>query len=167
LGLNLAIAGDVRAQLAANVASLDPSDTKTRTLLKIEARARTPLIVRDMITFVRPGVGPRAGSVGRANVANSAANLGGRIFRVGGRAILILTLIVDAGRIFFASDRPRTAVVVTTGAFGALGGGALGALGGSAAFPGPGTVAGGIAGAATGGVAGEALGARAFDFLFR
>ncbi len=98
-GLQAFQAGGVRADLASQVAALDPFDEKGRTALKLDARARTPLMVRDMISFFRPGVGPRAGSIGSANVSNVGANLGGTVLRVGGGALLGASLAVDAGRI--------------------------------------------------------------------
>ena len=94
-------------------------------------------------------------------------SLGGSILRVGGRALVGASLVIDAGRIFISSDRARTATQVVFGTAGAFGGGALGVLGGSAVAPGPGTFIGGIGGAAAGGAAGEAFGGTVFDFFFR
>lgn len=159
-------AGRVRADLASQVAALDPFDEKGRTALKLAARARTPIMVRDMISFFRPGVGPRPGSIGSANVSNVVANLRGNVLRVVGGALPETLLAIDAGRIALSSSPGRTALVVGFGNAGAFGLGALGALGGSALLPGPGTVAGGLGGAAAGRVGGEAFGGFVADFFF-
>lgn len=167
VGVQSAIAGDVRAAQDAAVRALDPFDSAGRSAIKEAARADTPLIYRDLITSVRPGTGPRPGSIGRANIPNPRASLGGSILRVGGRVVVGASLVIDAGRIYLSSDRARTAVQVGFGTVGAFGGGALGALGGSALAPGPGTFVGGVGGAAIGGAGGEAFGGAAFDFFFR
>jgi hypothetical protein len=127
-------AGGVRADLASQVAALDPFDEKGRTARKLDARARTPIMVRDTISFFRPGVGPRPGSIGSANVSNVGANLGGTVLRVGGGALLGASLAIDAGRIALSPTPGRTAVIVGLGNAGAFGVGALGAVGGSAAL---------------------------------
>jgi len=167
VGVQSAIAGDVRAAQDAAVRGLDPFDNAGRSAIKESARARTPLLFRDLITSIRPGTDARPGSFGSANVPNARVSLGGSILRVGGRAVVGASLVIDAGRIFISSDRARTAVQVGFGTAGAFGGGALGILGGSALAPGPGTFIGGVGGAAIGGAGGEAFGGAAFDFFLR
>jgi len=167
VGLQSALAGDVRASYATQAAALDPFDKAGRSALKLDTRARTPRLFNDVIEYFRPGVGPRPGSVGRAAVSNAGADLVGGVLRVGGRAVVGASLLIDAGRIYISSDRARTTVQVGFGIVGALGGGTLGVLGGSAVAPGPGTVIGGIGGAATGGAGGEYVGGQVYDYFFR
>jgi RHS repeat-associated protein len=167
VGVQSAIAGDVRAAHDATVRALDPFDSMGRSAIKEAARADTPLIFRDLITSIRPSTDPRPGSIGSANVPNARVSLGGSILRVGGRVVVGASLVIDAGRIYLSSDRSRTAVQVGFGTAGAFGVGTLGALGGSAVAPGLGTFIGGVGGAAVGGAGGEALGGAAFDFFFR
>ncbi len=167
VGVQSAVAGEVRAAQDAAVRALDPLDSAGRSAIKEAARADTPLLFRDLIKMVRPSTDPRVGSIGRANVPNAGVSLGGSILRIGGRLVVGASLAIDAGRIYLSSDRARTAFQVGFGIAGAFGGGALGALGGSAVSPGVGTLVGLLGGSAIGGAGGEAFGGAAFDFFFR
>ena len=162
------LAGVERQKQDLFVRALGQNDDDLRKTIKTESRAQTPKIFRDVIQQVRPEVGPRPGSIGKANVPNPTASALGAVFRVAGRAVVGASLVYDAIRITASSDKVRTAVQVGLGTAGAFGGGLLGATAGSAFLtPGVGTVVGGVAGAAAGGAAGEALGGRVFDFFFR
>jgi RHS repeat-associated protein len=167
LGYQVAKAGNVRAALSEQVQSLDAFDSEARSALKLQARADTPMIVRDMINYVRPGVGPRPGSFGSANVPNATWNLGGVAAGVGGRALFATGVAYDVARIYRSNNPLRTGMEVGFGTVGAFGGGGLGTLAGSAVFPGPGTLLGGVSGSLAGTVYGERLGGMAYDYFFR
>lgn len=64
----------VRADYEAKASKLDPNDSVGRRALKDATRSKTPAEVRSIVEAKRPGVGPKPGSGGRANVTNAKVN---------------------------------------------------------------------------------------------
>lgn len=160
------VAERVRRDYEAASAALDPNDSAGRTALKARTRAKTPPSVRGYIELVRPGLGPRPGSVGRANVSNAGVNRTAAIIGIGGKALLAASITISVYEVATADDPVREAFVQGAGFAGALGGGVAGGALGSLAGP-VGTIAGSLGGAALGGVGGQYAGGAAYDYLFR
>gem|GEM_PF-2787475 len=156
-------AGSVRRAYEAAVANIDPSNSAARTALKAETRARTPPLPRGYIEMARPGLGPRPGSTGRANVSNAGVNKAASAIETGGTILLVASVAVSVYEIAKSDDGYRETVVQGFGFLGALGGGAGGGAAGSLVAPGPGTIGGSLVGAAFGGAAGQRFGGWVYD----
>lgn len=149
------------------VKGLAPNDSAGRAAAKADARAGTPREVRAVIEARRPGLGPTAGSGGRANISNAGVNQTARTLGAIGKGAAVVGVAVAAVDIA-TSDNPVRATVANVGAaiggvLGGAGGAALGTLGGPAA---PVTVpAGGVAGSVVGGTLGYRAGEAIYDAL--
>jgi hypothetical protein len=145
----------------------DPLDNARRSEIKAQVRDATPPEVRAIIQKLRPDLGPREGSVGRANVTNPMADQIGRGLGVAGKGLLGANLALSAADIV-TSDNPTRTAVANAGAFGGgllggVGGAAVGGLMGPAAFA---TVpAGAVVGSGLGGAAGYKIGEGAYDYI--
>ncbi len=146
-------------------AGLDPYDVAGRTALKAQARANSPPIFKGYVQLVRSKLGPRAGSVGRANVSNVGVNRASARIGLAGRALVAVSIGISVYKVSTADDQLREAFVQTFGFAGAVGGGVVGGLAGSAVGP-LGTIGGSVVGAAGGGIGGEYIGGRVYDILF-
>ncbi|HEY1606277.1 MAG TPA: RHS repeat-associated core domain-containing protein [Allosphingosinicella sp.] len=157
-----------RAQYNQRVASLSPDDSAGRAAAKKTARINTPREVRATIEARRPGLGPRPGSVGRANVTNARVNGAARTLGRLGKGIALLGItyiIVDVA----TSDTPGRTLA---GDLGAVGGGAAGGAGGAAlgSLGGPADVVtvpvAATAGSVGGGMVGQRIGEAIYDHIF-
>jgi hypothetical protein len=165
LGAQLNKAGMERDRYVKNVRSLDETDTAGRTAEKIASRERTPVLVREPLSAIRPSTSGNPGSTASANMTNTGANTLGRVFKYAGRSMLGASLAYDAYDIATSEKPWRTATEAALGLLGGLGGSVGGAVGGSFVAPVAGTIAGGIAGGAAGSMAGRRAGDYIYDHL--
>ncbi|OYZ02528.1 MAG: hypothetical protein B7Y37_01685 [Sphingobacteriia bacterium 28-36-52] len=159
-------ADKVRGEYVSNVSKLDVSDSRGRTQAKIEARAKTPTVMREIAENMRP-MSEEAGRVsGTASKTNVGVNATVEKFGAVGKAAGVLAVGVAAYDIA-TSDNKVKAVSREGGALtGALVGGELGAKAGAAIgalFGGAGAVPGAIIGGIIGSIGGSILGATAGD----
>ncbi len=88
----------VRGQYVAEVSRLHPFDNDGREALKEYWRGPMPPETRSILKKARPGLGPRQGSEGRANVTNPKVNeavrVTRRISRAAGLPALVLLLLL-------------------------------------------------------------------------
>jgi len=138
------------------VSSLDPTDEKGRTDIKIKTRKATPPVVLSVIEAQRSGTGPKKGSHASANKTNIGANkLATTLGRIG-KGNVAVGITLGATRITTAENKGEETARVTGGVVGGvtagtLVGAELGALGLN-----PYTVAAGVvAGGVIGGIGGE------------
>jgi hypothetical protein len=159
--------GNIRRDYIDKVQALDPYDNDGRAALKAQERAISPPEVRDPLNKFYPDLGPKPGSVGRANVPNPGANAMGRAAGILGRGLVGVNAAVAAADIA-TSNNPARAAVANAGSFGGgLLGGAVGAglggMTGPAAFVA--APAGAITGSALGGAYGYKAGEHAYDYI--
>jgi RHS repeat-associated protein len=159
-------ADKVRGEYVSNVSKLDVSDSRGRTQAKIEARAKTPTVMREIAENMRP-MSEEAGRVsGTASKTNVGVNATVEMLGALGKAAGVLAVGVAAYDIA-TSDNKVKAVSREGGALtGALVGGELGAKAGAAIgalFGGAGAVPGAIIGGIIGSIGGSILGATAGD----
>ena len=142
----------VRRKYDAATRALDPFDRASRALLKGATREMTPPLTRGLVNTLRPGTGPRAGSVGRANVPNATVSRMAEGLAVAGNVAVIGGAGLSAYRVAEA-DNPVRQGFIEAGAW--AGGIGLGLLGGS--LGGVGSLAGAYLGGELGGAAGAAI----------
>lgn len=158
-------AGARRLAEAAEVMKLDPYDNAGREAIKRNYRAGDPITYRNLVKSLRPGLGPRPGSVGHANKPNAKWTAAGRVLKTVGRVAVFGSLVVDVASVAVAENTGEALFKMGFSILGSLAGGTLGALAGG----GVASLFTGAAGAAAGGLAGEALGAalyRRYEKLF-
>ncbi|CAN0482426.1 unnamed protein product, partial [Phaeothamnion confervicola] len=124
---------------------------------KQAAREATPGLIAAPLEAMRPGLGPRPGSTGSANLSNPSVNALGTAFRYGGAALLIASVGYDIYDVATSPQQLRTATQATFGFAGGIGGGIGGAVvggiggtfvGGPGIGTAVGTVGGGVVGSA-------------------
>jgi len=109
---------------------------------------------------------PRPTPTTPAPVATTPPRTGGmwsKISKAGGRAMLPLSLAMDAYSIYKSNDKVKATGETAGGLAGGLGGAKLGAVIGTAIAPGIGTAVGGLLGGAVGYVGGRWFGGKAVD----
>ncbi|WP_197224476.1 phage tail tape measure protein [Lysinibacillus sphaericus] len=109
---------------------------------------------------------PRSTPTTPAPVATTPPRTGGmwsKISKAGGRAMLPLSLAMDAYSIYKSNDKVKATGETAGGLAGGLGGAKLGAAIGTAIAPGIGTAVGGLLGGAVGYVGGRWFGGKAVD----
>jgi len=109
---------------------------------------------------------PRPTPTTPAPVAPTPPRTGGmwsKISKAGGRAMLPLSLAMDAYSIYKSNDKVKATGETAGGLAGGLGGAKLGAVIGTAIAPGIGTAVGGLLGGAVGYVGGRWFGGKAVD----
>ena len=144
----------VRNEYKAEVSKLDVSDSKGRTEAKVNAREKTPAVVRTLIESERPTSVELKKTSGTANKTNAGANAKAELFGTGGKVLLFTGVAASTYNVATSDDKPK-AVALEGGAWtGAVAGGEL--LGTALAPAGPYVAAGGaILGSIIGGIAGE------------
>jgi len=159
----------VREEYINKVSRLDPGDSKGRTLAKIEARAKTPAIMKAVAEKMRPISieATRAGGTAsktNAGVNKLVANLG-----TVGNAAGVLAVGMAVTNVALADDKTKAATQEVGALAGAIMGGEIGAKFGAgvgAIFGGGGAVPGSIIGGAIGAIGGGFVGSGAADKLY-
>ncbi|HEY0314076.1 MAG TPA: RHS repeat-associated core domain-containing protein [Allosphingosinicella sp.] len=157
----------VRNSYNHRVGGLSPNDSAGRSAAKAAARSQTPREVRAVIEARRPGLGPRPGSIGHANVTNGRINGTARSLGNLGKGAGIVGLVIAVVDVATSDNRGRAIVANVGAAIGGTGGGLLGGAAGTLGGPAaPVTVpAGAVAGSVAGGHIGYSLGERVYDFF--
>jgi hypothetical protein len=149
------------------VGMLDPTDGDGRLALKAKARAITPPEVLAPIAKWRPGLGPAAGSGGRANVSNASVNQVARYLGRLGKGPGIVGTLVALDDILTSAHHLRALSANVGAGLGGFVGGVTGAAAGAATGPAAPVLApaGRLAGSLAGGRLGYKAGEDAYDFL--
>jgi hypothetical protein len=152
---------------------LDPNDAAGRDALKRQVRKATPAPQLALIESLRPGTGPRPGSVGGAARTNAAWTGAAKYMGRAGRMLRGASLLLDGWDIAHARDKLRAAAGAVGSNAGGISGGIAGAelgaelglLGGPFAevtVP-AGALVGGLVGSTAGGLGGHRVGTRLYD----
>jgi hypothetical protein len=115
-------------QSADVVAALQRAAAKHGVPLEVQAREASPPEIQAIINEYSPDLGPRQGSVGRANVTNIAVDEAARKIGLAAKGLEGVNAVMAAHDIA-TSDNPVRATVANAGA---IGGGLLGGFGGAA-----------------------------------
>ena len=153
----------IRSGYNGAVSALDPSDNAARETLKAVWRKRMPAEMRSAIKKARPDLGPRQGSVGRANATNPRATNAARNLGRVGRGVGAVGAGLAAADIAASDNKPRAGVANVGATGGGWAGGLAGAEAGATIYPPWGALFGGLLGALAGGNIGYEAGQGAYD----
>jgi RHS repeat-associated protein len=162
LGEQGIVARSVRRAYHAVASTLDSDDVPARTALKAATRERTPPVLRAIIEYKRPGLGPQAGSTGRANVSNASVDAAAETAGKVGTALTVIAVAMAAHSVMTSKTPWREASVQAGGLAGSILLGRAGGTLGTGAGP-IGMGVGSLVGAAVGGAAGQSAGGAAYD----
>ncbi|MEY3739045.1 MAG: hypothetical protein RL544_1823, partial [Bacteroidota bacterium] len=164
----------IRKDYVNTVSKLDPADSKGRTEAKVEARTKTPAVMKEVAEQMRPISGEAARTVGTASKTNVDVNATverlGNVGKVAGVAAIGIAVynVATADNKVQAASREGGALVgaVAGGELGAKGGAVIGAFfGGAGAVPG--AIIGGIIGSISGGIMGSVTGEKTYEAVIK
>ncbi|WP_437922388.1 RHS repeat-associated core domain-containing protein [Sphingobacterium sp. LRF_L2] len=159
----------VREEYKNNVSKLDAGDSKGRTQAKIEARAKTPAVMKAVAENMRPISGEATRAGGTASKTNAGVNkLVSNLGSVG-KASGVLAVGMAVTNVTLADDKPKAATHEVGALAGAVMGGEAGAkigAGVGALFGGGGAVPGAIIGGVVGAIGGGLVGGGVADELY-
>ena len=155
---------EVRTEYVTRVSSLDKTDSQGRTQAKMEARAKTPAVMREVAEQMRPSSGESTRVGGTASKTNAGVNnMVGTLGKVG-KVAGVTAIGVSVYNVATAENKPQAVATEGGALVGAIAGGELGAETGAAIgvwFGGAGAVPGAIIGGIIGSIGGGIIGANA------
>jgi RHS repeat-associated protein len=154
----------VRVEYKTRVSSLDKTDSHGRTQAKMEARSKTPAVMREVAEQMRPSSGESTRVGGTASKTNAGVNnMIGTLGKVG-KVAGVTAIGVSVYNVAKAENKPQAIATEGGALVGAIAGGEIGAQTGAAIgvwFAGAGAVPGAIIGGIIGGIGGGIIGANA------
>ena len=154
----------VRAEYVTKVSGLEKTDAQGRTQAKMEAREKTPAVMREVAEKMRPSSGESARVGGTASKTNAGVNnMVGKLGTVG-KVVGVASIGISVYNIATAENKPKAVATEGGALVGAIAGGEVGAetgaaigvwFGGAGALPG--AAIGGVVGAIGGGIMGLML----------
>lgn len=159
----------VREEYKNNVSRLDAGDSKGRTQAKIEARAKTPAVMKAVEENMRPISSEASRAGGTASKTNAGVNKLVSNLGTAGKASGVLSVGMAVTNVALADDKPKAATKEVGALAEAIMGGEAGAkigAGVGAFFGGGGAVPGAIIGGAFGAIGGGLVGGGVADKLY-
>jgi RHS repeat-associated protein len=162
----------VRNDYVNKVSTLDPSDSRGRTEAKIEAREKSPAVMKAVAEEMRPISGEASRAAGTASKTNAGVNVTVENLGSVGKIAGVAAVGIAVYNVSTAENKPQAAAreggaligAVIGGEIGAKAGVAVGVLfGGAGAVPG--AIIGGIIGSIGGGIIGAFTGEKTFDAI--
>jgi RHS repeat-associated protein len=159
------VSQQVRKDYVSTVSDLSPTDSKGRTEAKIEAREKTPAVMKALAEEMRPMSGQTSRVAGTASKTNAAVNATVENLGTNGKIAGVAAVGISVYNVATAENKPQAFAREGGALLGAAVGGELGAkagatigvwFGGAGALPG--AVIGGIVGSIGGGIIGAFTG---------
>ncbi|WP_367916099.1 RHS repeat domain-containing protein [Leadbetterella sp. DM7] len=154
----------VRKEYVQNVSNMDKTNSQGRTQAKMEAREKTPAVMREVAERMRPSSGESSRVGGTANKTNAGVNSMVGKLGVAGKAAGVTAVGFSVYNVSVAENKPQAVATEGGALLGAVAGGEIGAQAGAAIgvwFGGAGALPGAVIGGVLGSIGGGIIGAKA------